>query len=112
MFGLNNRLVTTYDSIKDAGLRRLKILTLRFHWEITLKTSDYSYELPTERIAFYPLPTRDTSKLLVYKGGHIIHSAFGSLADHLPEDAFLFLNNTRVIPARLHFHKSTGGIIE
>jgi S-adenosylmethionine:tRNA ribosyltransferase-isomerase len=77
-----------------------------------LKTSDYSYELPAERIAFYPLPTRDTSKLLVYKGGHITHSAFGSLADHLPEDAFLFLNNTRVIPARLHFHKSTGGMIE
>lgn len=52
------------------------------------------------------------SKLLVYKQGRITHSTFLSLDEHLPDDAFLFLNNTKVIPARLHFRKSTGAVIE
>lgn len=52
------------------------------------------------------------SKLLVYRDGRITHSKFLSLADHLPGNTFLFLNNTKVIPARLHFQKSTGAVIE
>lgn len=77
-----------------------------------MKISDYTYILPEEKIAKYPLAERDTSKLLVYRKGKILHSVFHSLAAHLPEDAFLFFNNTRVIPARLHFQKTTGATIE
>jgi S-adenosylmethionine:tRNA ribosyltransferase-isomerase len=77
-----------------------------------LNTSDYTYLLPPEKIASYPLPQRDTSKLLVYKEREIFHSNFLSLPDFLPRNAFLFFNNTKVIPARLHFKKESGAVIE
>jgi S-adenosylmethionine:tRNA ribosyltransferase-isomerase len=77
-----------------------------------LNTSDYTYLLPPEKIASYPLPQRDTSKLLVYKEREILHSNFLSLPDFLPRNAFLFFNNTKVIPARLHFEKESGAVIE
>lgn len=77
-----------------------------------MNTRDYTYVLPPEKIANYPLPQRDTSKLLVYAGGKISHSTFVSLPGHLPADAFLFFNNTKVIPARLHFTKESGATIE
>ena len=77
-----------------------------------LKTSDYTYSLPPEKIAYYPLQQRDTSKLLVYKEREIFHSNFLSLSDFLPREAFLFFNNTKVIPARLHFRKESGSAIE
>lgn len=72
----------------------------------------YNYDLPDERIAKYPLKQRDQSKLLVYKSGKVEHKAFTDLPDLLPEDSFLFFNNTKVIPARLHFRKATGAMIE
>ncbi|MDQ2658236.1 MAG: S-adenosylmethionine:tRNA ribosyltransferase-isomerase [Bacteroidota bacterium] len=75
-------------------------------------TSDYTYYLPPEKIAFYPLSRRDDSKLLVYKEGEISHTVFSDIPEHLPEDAFLFFNDTKVIPARLHFQKQSGAIIE
>jgi len=76
--------------------------------------SDYWYNLPDEKIAKYPLAKRDRSKLLVYKGklGNIKHNAFMNMAEQLPADASLFFNNTKVIPARLLFHKATGATIE
>ena len=77
-----------------------------------MKTSDYDYPLPPEKIALYPLSRRDTSKMLIYKDGHITHSSFTSLDDYLPGNAFLFFNDTKVIPARLHFKKDTGAFIE
>lgn len=77
-----------------------------------MNTSDYTYSLPPEKIALYPLPRRDAAKLLVYRQGKIDHTLFSSLADYLPSDAFLFLNNTRVIPARLLFKKDTGAVVE
>lgn len=77
-----------------------------------MQISDYTYHLPTDKIAIYPLPQRDESKLLVCKANTITHSAFASLADHLPDNAFLFFNDTKVIPARLHFTKETGALIE
>ena len=77
-----------------------------------LNTSDYTYDLPQEKIANYPLPRRDASRLLIYNGGKISHAAFLSLSDHLPADAFLFFNNTKVIPARLHFRKASGAVVE
>lgn len=73
---------------------------------------DYNYELPDERIARFPLPQRDSSKLLLYRGGEVSEDVFFHLPDHLPQDALMIFNNTRVIQARLHFHKETGALIE
>ena len=73
---------------------------------------EYDYPLPDERIAKYPLQQRDTSKLLVYKDATITESKFSNIADFLPENALLVYNNTRVIQARLVFHKNTGARIE
>jgi S-adenosylmethionine:tRNA ribosyltransferase-isomerase len=74
--------------------------------------SDYRYILPEERIAQYPLSKRDESKLLVYRKGKIQHGIFKNLPTLLPEKAFLFFNDTKVIPARIHFKKETGAEIE
>lgn len=74
--------------------------------------ADYQYALPDERIARYPLPNRDQSKLLVWKSGEISHHHFLQLPELLPVNSTLFFNNTKVIPARLLFEKDTGGTIE
>lgn len=79
---------------------------------INININDYTYELPAERIALYPLAERDQSNLLVYKEATIQHARFYQLTDYLPEKSILFFNNTKVIPARLHFAKDTGAIIE
>jgi S-adenosylmethionine:tRNA ribosyltransferase-isomerase len=73
---------------------------------------DYTYELPPEKIADYPMRERDHSKLLVYDQGKIIHSRFDNITTFLPKDSILFFNNTKVIPARLLFYKDTGAAIE
>ena len=72
----------------------------------------FDYPLPDERIAKFPLSVRDTSKLLVYHNASITQSVFSSLAAYLPSDSLLVYNNTRVIQARLIFHKDTGARIE
>ena len=77
-----------------------------------ISLNDYKYDLPDERIAKFPLKERMNSKLLVYNSGKIEHTVFRNLSDHIPEDAALFFNDTRVIPARLHFRKETGAHIE
>ncbi|MVM29192.1 S-adenosylmethionine:tRNA ribosyltransferase-isomerase [Spirosoma sp. HMF4905] len=77
-----------------------------------LLLSQFQYDLPDERIARFPLPQRDASKLLVYQHGQIRHERFTSLPEFLPSGSFLVFNNTKVIPARLHFTKPTGAIIE
>lgn len=77
-----------------------------------IKISDYNYPLPDERIAKFPLPQRDQSKLLVYDGGKISHTTFNHIAELLPAGALMIFNNTRVIQARLHFRKETGALIE
>lgn len=74
--------------------------------------SDYTYDLPDERIAKYPLPQRDHSKLLVYNHGKIEEGLFQDLPSYLPQGALMIFNNTRVIQARLHFRKETGALIE
>lgn len=79
---------------------------------MSIKISDYIYDLPEDRIALHPLPQRDQSKLLVYRKGEILHSHFFKLADFLPTNSILFFNNTKVIPARLLFKKETGAVIE
>ena len=73
---------------------------------------DFSYELPEDRIAKYPLAERDTSKLLVYNKGNISHDIFRNITAYLPQDALMVYNNTRVIQARLFFQKESGARIE
>ena len=73
--------------------------------EIQIK--DYNYPLPDERIAKFPLPERDSSKLLVYKSGEVTDDIFRSLPNYLPQGALMVFNNTKVIRARLHFRKKT-----
>ncbi|HUZ61718.1 MAG TPA: S-adenosylmethionine:tRNA ribosyltransferase-isomerase [Hanamia sp.] len=77
-----------------------------------LSISDFDYSLPEEKIAAYPLPQRDQSKLLIYKNGYISEDIYRNISDHLPEKSFLVFNDTRVIKARILFQKATGGIIE
>ncbi|MBO4801625.1 MAG: S-adenosylmethionine:tRNA ribosyltransferase-isomerase [Bacteroidaceae bacterium] len=77
-----------------------------------IKIADFSYDLPDERIAKYPLAERDASKLLIYDHGCISHRQFRDLPALLPEGSLLVMNNTRVIQARLHFRKETGALIE
>ena len=72
----------------------------------------YDYPLPEERIAKYPLPERDASNLLVLKDNEIKKSQFKHIGDFLPQDALLVFNETKVIRARLQFHKATGSRIE
>lgn len=74
--------------------------------------SDYNYPLPDERIAKFPLAQRDHSKLLVYDKGNISEDVFYNIPTHLPKDALMIFNNTKVIQARMHFRKETGALIE
>ncbi len=78
--------------------------------EIQIK--DYTYELPSNRIAKYPLSERDLSKLLIYKDGAISEDVYRNIGTYLSTGTTLLFNNTRVIEARLFFQKSTGSIIE
>ena len=74
--------------------------------------ADYNYPLPDERIAKYPLPERDHSKLLVYRDGEVDEDRFYNIGDYIAPHALLIYNNTRVIQARLEFHKPSGARIE
>ena len=69
---------------------------------------EYNYPLPDERIAKYPLAERDQSKLLVYRNGQVSEDRFCRIGMHLPVGSLLIYNNTRVIQARLEFHKEAG----
>ena len=66
---------------------------------------EYNYPLPDERIAKYPLAQRDQSKLLIYRNGQVSEDRFYRVGEYLPADSLLIYNNTRVIQARLEFHK-------
>lgn len=74
--------------------------------------SDYTYELPDERIAKFPIAQRDHSKLLVYRHGEVSEDVFYHLPDYLPTGVLMVFNNTKVIQARIHFRKETGALIE
>ncbi len=74
--------------------------------------ADYNYPLPDERIAKYPLPERDQSKLLVYRDGQVSEDRFCHVGDYIAPESLLIYNNTRVIQARLEFHKQSGARIE
>lgn len=77
-----------------------------------IRIEDFNYNLPDERIAKYPLPCRDGSKLLVYKDGEVSHRMFKDISELLPEGSIMVFNDTKVVPARLHFQRETGAHIE
>ena len=77
-----------------------------------IRIEDYNYMLPDERIAKYPLPERDSSKLLHYSSGKIEERFFRDLPELLPSDSIIVFNNTKVVPARLHFQRASGAHIE
>ena len=77
-----------------------------------ISISEYDYNLPDERIAKFPLPVRDSSKLLIYKDNQICSTIFHSLPDYIPENSLMIFNNTKVIQARINFQKKTGAHVE
>lgn len=77
-----------------------------------IRIESFSYPLPEERIAKYPLAERDACKLLETDGRIVYDHSFSDLPDLLSSDSMLVCNNTRVINARLRFVKSTGALIE
>lgn len=77
-----------------------------------LAIKDFVYELPDERIAKFPLPERDQSRLLYYRNHTIVDHTFQDLPELLPAGSLLVFNNTKVVQARLIFRKPTGGEVE
>ncbi|WP_320034181.1 tRNA preQ1(34) S-adenosylmethionine ribosyltransferase-isomerase QueA [Halarcobacter sp.] len=79
-----------------------------------LKTSSYDYTLPKELIATHPVYPADSAKLLVYNRSEdkITHTTFKDLMKFIPEDVSIFLNDTKVIKARIFGNKESGGKVE
>lgn len=77
-----------------------------------LRIEDYNYPLPDERIAKYPLSERDSSKLLRYENGKVSEYVFRDIPGLLLDNAIMVFNDTKVVPARLHFVRPTGARIE
>lgn len=77
-----------------------------------LRIEDYHYPLSDERIAKYPLAERDASKLLYYKEGNVSEYCFRQIPELLPEGSVMVFNDTKVVPARIHFQRETGAHIE
>lgn len=73
---------------------------------------NFTYDLPENRIAKYPLEERDLSKLLVYKNSQISEDIYRNLDHHIVENSIFIFNNTKVVQSRLHFMNSTGAKIE
>ena len=81
---------------------------------IDLKTSAYDYTLPKEQIATSPARPADSAKLLIYKRetDEIIDTTFSEILNYIPKDTAIFLNDTKVIKARIFGTKSSGGKVE
>lgn len=79
-----------------------------------LKTSSYDYNLPNELIATKPVSPADSARLLVYdrKTDTITHTTFKNLMNFLPNNISVFLNDTKVIKARIYGKKESGGKVE
>lgn len=79
----------------------------------SVKIEDFSYNLPDERIAKYPLAVRDSSKLLFYGPDRSISEhSFTELPFFIDKDSLMFFNDTKVVPARLFFRRPSGAHIE
>ncbi|MDR2009514.1 MAG: S-adenosylmethionine:tRNA ribosyltransferase-isomerase [Bacteroidales bacterium] len=81
----------------------------KFH---NINIKDIDYTLPDGKIAKYPLAKREESKLLIYKNSEISEDHFYNINKYVPEKSLILFNDTKVINARLIFHKETGSRIE
>lgn len=79
-----------------------------------MQLSDFYFDLPEELIAAYPLEKRSSSRLLCLEGdsGKLVHRTFTDIIDLVEPGDLLVFNDTRVIPARLHGQKESGGKVE
>ncbi|MES9844614.1 MAG: tRNA preQ1(34) S-adenosylmethionine ribosyltransferase-isomerase QueA, partial [Candidatus Sedimenticola sp. 6PFRAG5] len=79
-----------------------------------MQRTDFNYHLPEELIAQYPPAKRGDSRLLCLDGvsGELGDRHFSDLVDLLRPDDLLVFNDTRVMPARMHGHKESGGKVE
>jgi S-adenosylmethionine:tRNA ribosyltransferase-isomerase len=78
----------------------------------SIRIEDYNYNLPDIQIAKYPLSERDASKLLRYEEGKVSEYIFKDLPSLLPSGSLMIFNDTKVVPARLHFQRETGAHVE
>jgi len=92
----------------------LDTLAANFHGVVTMRLSDFNYELPEELIALYPQAQRSASRLLCLdrQNGAITHRTFSDLPALLNKNDLIVFNNTKVMPARLYGHKASGGKVE
>lgn len=77
-----------------------------------IRIEDYTYGLPSEKIAKFPLARREDSRLLVYKDGDLEERRFGDVCEILQPRQILVFNNTKVIHARIFFRKPMGAVVE
>jgi S-adenosylmethionine:tRNA ribosyltransferase-isomerase len=77
-----------------------------------IRIEDYTYELPDERIARFPLEERDASKLLIYKNNIISQDVFKNIDKFIPDDSVIIFNDTKVIRARIQFERDGSKPIE
>lgn len=117
---VDNPKVSLLDALENTPARILVALRPRSPYPGYLKLmhprqlaiTDFTYDLPDQNIAYYPLPERDQSKLLVYQGKIIAEDIYKNIASYIPADSVVVFNDTRVVEARLRFRKPTGGEIE
>lgn len=77
-----------------------------------IRIEDFTYNLPDERIALFPLEKRDESKLLLYRNGNISQDIFKNIDEYIPENSVLVFNDSKVIQARILFEKPGGNPVE
>jgi len=79
-----------------------------------LLTSSYDYNLPKELIATSPARPADSAKLLIYnrKTDTVTHTTFANILEYIPKNCSIFLNDTKVIKARIYGKKNSGGKVE
>ena len=78
--------------------------------QYSIKIADYTYNLPEEKIAKFPLKERDKCKLLIFRDEKISEGIFSDVSELLDPSELLIVNNTKVIPARLEFQCTTNGV--
>jgi S-adenosylmethionine:tRNA ribosyltransferase-isomerase len=104
--------------LAQANLNKTLSISQEKPTELDCSIAGYNYELPPEMIAQNPAVPRDSSRLLVVNSPTTgietvpLHQIFHDLPTLLGSGDLLIMNNTKVIPARLYGHKSTGGQIE
>jgi S-adenosylmethionine:tRNA ribosyltransferase-isomerase len=81
---------------------------------VAVRTEEFDYDLPDHAIAQHPASPRDSARLLVDRGSGVDpdHRRVADLAELLEPGDLVVVNDTRVLPARLHLAKATGGAVE